>query len=302
MLNFFYYGAILIILNCWEKAMFCDRIDLYQYFNIPRPKYAKGYLDLYVKNLDAQMNKKDPDLFIRKRPAMLIIPGGGYTHVSGREGEPVAVAYMELGFHAFVLDYSVAPVTYPAQLLEASMAMLYIRKNAKKFNIDTKHVCAVGFSAGGHLCGMLATMYGDKVVSDVLNVKADILRPDAVILSYPVISSGEYAHRGSFVSLSGGDSELADSLSLEFKVTKDTPPAFIWSTDEDSTVPCENSLLMALAYRKAGVPMELHVFEPGKHGLSTCGNEVYTTEPTVRAWVGLSKTWLKNRGFEVRGF
>jgi acetyl esterase/lipase len=110
------------------------------------------------------------------------------------------------------------------------------------------------------------------------------------------------AHKGSFINISGNNEQLANELSLELKVTKDTPPAFIWSTNNDESVPCENSILMALAYRKAGVPMELHIFEPGPHGLSTCDEEVYTPEPTVRQWIKLSKVWLENRGFTVKNF
>ncbi len=279
--------------------MICKRIDLYDYFNLTRPVGAMGYLDTYVRNNDVLASEREPSLSIRKRPAMLIIPGGGYQDVSGREGEPIAVEYMQEGFQTFVLDYSVAPVSYPTQLLEACMAMIYVKENAKEFFVDTNHVCAIGFSAGGHLCGTLANMYEEKVVKDVFGDRVKLCRPDAVIYSYPVISSGEYAHKGSFYYLTNNDERLSKELSLEFKVTKNSPPAFIWSTDQDLAVPCENSLLMAFAYRKAGVPMELHIFEPGGHGLSTSDEEVFTPEPTVRQWIKLSKVWLKNRGFVI---
>ena len=281
--------------------MICKRVDLYEYFGITRPEGAKGYLEAYFRD-DAKVKAIDSDLPERIRPAMLVLGGGGYGYVSGRERMPIAITYMDMGFHTFILDYSVYPVSYPAPLIESCMAMLYIRESAGQYNVDKEHVCAIGFSAGGHLCGMLATMYNEQVVVDKLGDKAKLCRPDAVILSYPVISSGEYAHRGSFDKLSGNNVELAKNLSLEFKVTTDTPPAFIWATNEDTSVPCENSLLMALAYRKAGVPMELHIFEPGGHGLSTSDEESYTPEPTVRQWVKLSKEWLRNRGFEVKNF
>ena len=279
--------------------MIYNRIDLYDYFKITRPDGAMGYLDVYVRNNDYFMKERDPSLSIRKRPAMLIIPGGGYAHVSGREGEPIAVEYMQAGFQSFVLDYSIRPLCYPTQLIETCMAMLYIKENAKEFNVDVEHVFSIGFSAGGHLCGMLATMYNNEDVDKVFGEKAELCRPNAVILSYPVISNGEIGHRGSLLNVSGNDEKLAQELSLEFKVTKDTPPAFIWSTNNDTCVPCENSLFMALAYRKAGVPMELHIFEPGSHGLSTCDDEVYTPEPTVKQWLKLSKVWLENRGFKL---
>lgn len=280
--------------------MLCERIDLYEYFGIKRPDGAKGYLDAYFRDTDAMLKITDAGSPDRIRPAMLVIGGGGYGYVSGREKEPIALAYMDMGFHAFVLDYSVEPVRFPTQLIEACMAMLYIRESESNYNIDNDHVCAIGFSAGGHLCGMLATMYNAKEVVEVLGDNAKLCRPDGVILSYPVITSGEFAHKGSFEKLTGCDAQLTKDLSLEFKVTADTPPAFIWSTNEDKGVPCENSILMALAYRKAGVPMELHIFEPGCHGLSTCDDEVYTPESTVRQWIKLSKVWLKNRGFTIK--
>ncbi len=281
--------------------MICNRVDLYEHFGITRPDGAKGYLETYFRD-DAKVRAIDSGLPDRTRPAMLVLGGGGYGYVSGREKMPIAISYMDMGFHTFILDYSVYPVNYPAPLIEACMAMLYIRESVKNYNIDTEHVCAIGFSAGGHLCGMLATMYNQKVVVDVLGDNVKLCRPDAVILSYPVITSGEYAHKGSFEKLTGSNAQLTKDLSLEFKVTADTPPAFIWATNEDTGVPCENSLLMALAYRKAGVPMELHIFEPGGHGLATCDQESYTPEPTVQQWIKLSKVWLKNRGFEVKNF
>jgi acetyl esterase/lipase len=279
--------------------MIYKKIDLYEHFGITRPEGAKGYLEAYFRDDVSAVDRGFPK---RTRPAMLVIGGGGYAYVSCREKMPIAITYMEMGFHAFILDYSVAPVTYPAQLIEACMAMAYIRESQKDFNVDNEHVCAIGFSAGGHLCGMLATMYNNQDVVKVLGEKVELCKPNAVILSYPVISSNEMAHKGSFINISGNNDQLANELSLELKVTKDTPPAFIWSTNSDESVPCENSILMALAYRKAGVPMELHIFEPGGHGLSTCDEEVYTPEPTVRQWIKLSKVWLENRGFIVKNF
>ena len=154
-------------------------IDLYQYFNLPRPTGGKGYLTAYVMN---QLNETDPN---RTRSAMLILPGGGYGYVSAREGESVALAYLSHGINAFILDYSVYPnCFYPTQIREASMAMIYIRENCKKYHIDPELVAAVGFSAGGHLCGCLGNMFASEVLADLRN--SDFIRPTAVILSYPV--------------------------------------------------------------------------------------------------------------------
>lgn len=264
-------------------------IDLYDYFKIDRPLGGAGYLTKYIL---------DPIYKERIRPAMLVIAGGGYHVVSNREQEPIALKYMEQGFSAFVLDYSVKPLTYPVSLIEACMAMIYIRENAKELKIDKEHVSAIGFSAGGHLLGSLSNMYNDKEVVSVLGEdRAKLARPDAVVYSYPVITAFEHKHAGSFNNLTGGKEEMYENLSIERRITSDSPPAFIWTTVNDEIVPSENSLLLALSYKKAGVPFELHVFENGRHGLSVCEEETAWINEPVKKWIKLSITWLKQRGF-----
>ena len=270
--------------------MFCEKIDLYKYFGVKKPDGAEGYINVYIP--------KAPEYPTRLRPAMLVIAGGGYGFVAPREQECVALAYMTQGFAAFTLEYSVAPIKFPAQLIEGAMAMAYIRENAAKFAIKADKVAAIGFSAGGHLTAMLGTMFDNEAVKTVLGEKAELVRPDAVILSYPVITSGEKAHRGSFDNLCGQDNaKLQAELSLENKVTGNSSPAFIWGTVDDGCVPSENSLYMALAYKKAGVPFELHLFEHGKHGLSLATEETGVVNKPVQQWLPLSFTWLRERGF-----
>lgn len=186
----------------------------------------------------------------RKHPAMLICPGGGYCFVSDREAEPLALACLAKGYSAFVLRYSVAPnAQYPTQLRQAEAALRYIREHATQWHIHPDHVAVMGFSAGGHLAGCLATM--------------GQVRPNAAVLCYPVITAGEYAHRDSFTA-------LGQDVSLEECVDDKTPPTFLWHTCEDNLVPVENSLLMATALRKKKIPVELHIFQDGPHGLSLC--------------------------------
>lgn len=272
--------------------MVTDRVDLYEYFGLPRPENGAGYLDIYL-----------PALALRKpnriRPAMLVIGGGGYSGISEREKECIAFTYLAESYVSFVLEYSVAPVKYPAQLNEGIMAMIYIRENAEKLHVDKNHIAAIGFSAGGHLCAMLATLFDSDDAKAVFGEKISIACPDAVVLAYPVISSGEKAHRGSFINLCGDDTELAAKLSLEKRVKENSSPAFIWATANDECVPGENSLYYALACKERNVPFELHVFEDGQHGLSLCNEEVYTVNEPAREWIKLSFTWLKNRGFKI---
>lgn len=274
--------------------MVYEQIDLYEYFRLPRGKNTGGYLSVYAHG-------REGDLPARVRPAMLVIPGGGYAVVSGREGSPVAVRFFSKGYSAFVLSYTVK-AAYPAPLIEGGMAMAYIRENAEKYDVDPAHVGAVGFSAGGHLAGMLATMFGDGHLKEALKDRP--IRPDAVILSYPVVTTGIKTHGGSAETISGGDETLKARLSIEKRVTGESSPAFIWHTYEDDCVPVENALLLASAYRNANVPCELHVFEHGWHGLSLVSREENGVLDAAIArnavWSELAFGWLEARGFAVR--
>lgn len=274
-------------------------IDLYEYFSLPRGKNAGGYLTVYVHDHKKENHDKI-------RPAMLVIPGGGYGMVSEREGEPIALKFLTAGYNAFCLNYTVK-TPYPVPLIEGAMAMAFIRLEAEKYGNDSAHVGAVGFSAGGHLAGMLATLFDDENVVAALKEHAALVRPDAVILSYAVLTTGEKtSHGGTAQTISGGDAALKKKLSLENRVTAHSSPAFLWHTGTDGAVPVENSLLMALAYRNAGVPFELHVYEQGVHGLSlateeTCdGKDSYAYNESVQSWVSLALTWLTGRGFVLQ--
>ena len=278
--------------------MLQERVDLYRYFSVKRGKNSSGYLNAYVPD-------GTPELNVKKRPAMLICTGGGYGFLSDREKEPVAIRFLSKGYSSFTLEYTVK-TAYPVPFLEACMAMIYIRENAEKYFVDRNHVCAVGFSAGGHLAGMLATMFDDDAVKKALPNKLELVKPDAVILSYAVITSdSRYSHAGTFNNITGGKKTLYQKLSLEKRVTNESVPAFIWHTKEDGAVPVYNALCMASAYYEHGVPFELHVFERGGHGLSLANIETSLSEndkrciKNVQAWVDLADNWLKSRGFTV---
>ena len=267
-------------------------IDLYEYFKLDKPQGAKALLTtLLIDDYDFCKG--------RIRPAMLVLGGGGYQYVSDREKEPIAIYYLSLGYNVFVLDYSIAPLGFPNQLIEACMATAYIRENANELLVDENHVAAVGFSAGGHLLGLLATMYACEEVKAALGEKYKLCRIDAAVFSYPVISSTVKAHQGSILVQCAGDESIRDRISIDKNVTEDTPPAFIWATSDDACVPVENSLYLAAAYKQCGVPFELHIFESGVHGLSLATKEVNTENKCAHAWLELSRKWLKNRGFKI---
>jgi acetyl esterase/lipase len=241
-----------------------------------------------------------------KRPAVIICPGGGYRFVSNREGEPVALAFLAAGINAFVLDYSVTgdggTKTFPAQLIELATAIKFVKDNAEKFSIDPDKIFVNGYSAGAHLAASLGTLHSSSYVKDALGVSDNELRPAGMILAYPVITSGEKAHRGSFDNLLGDKATDADALravSLEFQVTKETSPAFIWHTRTDSTVPVQNSLLLASALADNGIPFEMHVYPEGPHGMSIATEVVYSkvvscVDPYVAEWFNAAVRWIKN--------
>ena len=273
--------------------MLYEKIDLYEYFNIERPEGAKGYLTLYVHQPSKEYSPN------RTRPAMLVIPGGAYSFLSDREGEPIAIRFFDNDYHAFLLEYSVKPVKYPAQLLEGCMAIAYIRENAENLYVNKDMIGAIGFSAGGHLTSMLATIPDEKEIKEILGDKVNYCRPNAVILSYPVITCGEKAHKGSFINLCGEDNnKLWERLSTETRVDENTCPAFIWGTVGDVGVPLENGMGFASACRKAGVPFEYHLYEIGPHGLSLANEEVNSPNPQVATWLKLALGWLAQHGFK----
>lgn len=279
--------------------MIYRKVDLYREWGIPREGRSGGYLAVYAPERDNELREK-------RRPAALVIPGGAYLFLSEREGEPVCLALLAAGYAAFRLDYTVK-AAYPTPLIEAAMAAAYLRKHAAEYFVDPAHVAAVGFSAGGHLAGMLATMFSDPHIERCLKDDAALVRPDAAVLSYPVVTGDPaLTHADTFATVTGGDPALREALSLERNVTEGSVPAFLWHTGEDGAVPAENTLLLASAYRRAGVPFELHLFERGTHGLSLANEETSEGEGTplyeknAQSWLPLALRWLRSRGFCVR--
>lgn len=232
-----------------------------------------------------------------KRPAVIVVPGGAYAFVSKRESEPVALAFLARGFHAFILDYAVGGengVPYPEQLIELGCAVDYIKKHADELGVNANEVFVVGFSAGGHLTANLAVDYAG--VSEKAGQSLDC-KPTAVGLSYPVISK-IHGHQGSYENLLYGYSdeakaELMKGLNLDEVVTQTTAPAFIWATAKDSAVPPDNALRFASALDKNGVDYELHIYPRGDHGKSTMDLEINFTceKATAQEHKRMSK-WL----------
>ena len=153
-----------------------------------------------------------------------------------------------------------------------------------------------GFSAGGHLAASLGVHWDDPALAERCGVQdASVLRPDAMVLGYPVITAGQYAHRNSIVNVSRASGEPEQYWSLEENVSEKTPPTFLWHTMTDNSVPVENSLLFVQQLHRYGVACECHLFESGRHGMSVATREVDAASRAVHAWVGLCQTWLSAR-------
>lgn len=238
----------------------------------------------------------------RRRPLVVICPGGGYEYVSPREGEPIALQFLTAGCHAAVLWYDISKhgVEYPQELMELAWSVAYIREHADEYAIERNKILVAGFSAGGHLAASLGCFWDKDWLAKKMNMRMECYQPNGLILAYPVISSGAFAHRGSFVNLMGSkaDDALEKELSLENQVTDKVPPVFMWHTFEDGTVPLENSLMFAEALRKAGVNFEYHVFPHGGHGYALATKETATREwneidPQCEQWMELCRNWLQ---------
>lgn len=237
--------------------------------------------------------------------AVVICPGGGYGGLAvDHEGTQVAEWLNSLGVAGFVLKYRLGPrYHHPAMLQDASRAIRTVRARADEWKLDPKRVGIIGFSAGGHLASTAATHFDAGRAAATNPVERQSSRPDVAILVYPVIAlATPYAHVGSRRNLLGENPspELVESLSNETQVTKDTPPTFLAHTNADTGVVAENSILFVLALRKAGVPVEFHLFEKGPHGLglgSGAKQFKIAPDPAFSAWPGLCATWLKGRGF-----
>lgn len=228
--------------------------------------------------------------------AVVVCPGGGYGHLAyGHEGKEIADWFNQRGVAAFVLRYRLAPkYKHPSPLMDVQRALRTVRARAEHYRVKPDRIGVMGFSAGGHLASTAGTHFdaGRSDASDPIEQASS--RPDFLILCYPVVAlSTEYAHQGSKKNLLGvePDQKLVESLSNEKQITAETPPTFLFHTNEDGGVVPENSVLFYLGLRKVKVPAELHIYEKGRHGVGLA-----TGDPILSTWSDRLGDWLKGRG------
>jgi len=227
--------------------------------------------------------------------AVIICPGGGYHCLCiKREGNRVARAFNRQGIAAFVLKYrlpsdetmknkSIGP------LQDAQQAIKVVRERSEEWNVDPHKIGIMGFSAGGHLASTAGTHFDDELIK---NKQKTSLRPDFMILVYPVISFADsICHKGSRENLLGKTpkEKQVRFFSNELQVSPFTPPAFITQAEDDSVVPVANSLCFYEVLKKNNVPVSLHIYSKGNHG--------YSKEPPFEEWFGRCIYWIKASGY-----
>ena len=253
--------------------------------------------------LQTMVHTASPEITKGARPAMIVFPGGGYAYTSDREAEPIASAYFAEGYNCFILRYTVgerAKVDHP--LYDAAAAVAYVRTHAAEYNIDPERIAVIGFSAGGHLAGYIATCWHRSDISEILGMESSLFRPNAAILGYAVVTSNVPTNKFTFDTLLGTDRtpELNARANLDMHVDERTCPCFIWHTAPDTCVPVANSLAFARALTDKGIGCELHIFPMGGHGLSRANAETTPDGatlpyniPYVARWVEWSFKWLE---------
>ncbi|HQY90499.1 alpha/beta hydrolase [Caldilinea sp.] len=295
-------------------------------------KKIELYADRQDVTLTTYVLDDSPELLNgKKRPAVLVCPGGGYIGCSDREAEPVALRFAAMGYHAFVLRYSTYsggalgewPPTgdmpsnprcvHPGPVRDIGKAFLTIGDHADDWLVDMNKIAICGFSAGGHNCAMYAVYWHDPLICAFFDAMPERFKPAAAIIAYglsdyhlmvrPAVNGREQEIRTIanrvFLGTATPSQALLDSVSPALHVTEQTPPTFVWATSEDTLVPVENSTRLAHALAQVGVPFEVHIFEKGKHGLSlanlaTAASRLDLDDDASR-WIGLVDAWLQKR-------
>lgn len=280
-----------------------------------------GILETFI--MDSQISYN----VYKKRPAIIICPGGGYMIHATKESEPVAITFMEKGYNCFILKYSVAIdrdnpdselnpyAKYPIPVLQLMESIHIIKENAESWYIDKEQIYLMGFSAGGHVCASLGVRWNDMELINKLSFvpKNQELKPSGMVLGYPMLAdnSKEFyqlnnrSHNNKSAEIMKEvlyqtkvpTQEQEESINLINYISKDTIPTFIWHSTDDSVVDSTNSTKFINKLMSYGVSCEYHLFGHGNHGKSLASRLISMTEYEIdnhlNLWITLANYWMK---------
>lgn len=269
---------------------------IYEHINL-KTFYPELPNDVYLTAMCLSNNGEYP--YNRYRPAVIVLPGGGYSFCSDREAEPVAIKLMANDINCFVLKYTIGEFKYPLPFIEVLAAIDYVRNHAEQYHIIQEKIGVMGFSAGGHLAACIGHYYKDNDFLSAINLDGNNVKPNFVVLGYPVIDLKDEREDSSTSSkITQGRLDLLDKLNIYEKVDNNYPPTFIWTTKTDSIVPCRHSLIFKEQLDKFAIINEFHLYEDGEHGGSTCDDMVCTPEQctklgNAKEWIALASNFIK---------
>ncbi|MGC6767491.1 alpha/beta hydrolase [Enterococcus sp. LJL128] len=268
-----------------------------------------AYFELYLLHNSQEYNVG------KKRPAVIICPGGGYAFTSDREAETIALKFNSMGLNSIVLWYTTGDTVKNIPnnaLIEAAQTVAYVRSHADEWLIDKENIIICGFSAGGHLALQLATRWNDPQLLKTLKMTKENIRVNLAVTGYPLVYQKAFQKdelgfgvdlikqpltaNERYFGMEQPSEDAVRQMNILCSVNKETPPMFVWHTTEDKLVDVAHSLKLGLALRESGVPFELHIFEKGEHGLAladrTTARKPSHINPHVAKWFELCEGWL----------
>jgi acetyl esterase/lipase len=271
--------------------MLHEIIKLKEHYDIE----TEAYLEVIIANNNDSENRT-------KSPGMIVVPGGAYFMVSLREGDPIAFKFNIEGYVSFVLYYSTYTM-YPKPMLELAYAIDYLRNNADKYYLDKDKIGIIGFSAGGHLVSSYSYLYCHEDFKQYINIDSENIKPNCLISCYPVITMNDDTHYDTRANITGMKPELLKLLSVENNIPENYPPTFVWTTQEDTCVPCINSELFVKALKEKNIEHEYFFYPRLDHGLSTQTPLLYDRETLKHHdMIGVSEWFNKAVAFANRIF
>lgn len=249
------------------------------------------------------------------KPAVIISPGGAFLGITEKEAEPVALRFVTSGYQAFVLNYSIGGMAlFPQPFIDAAKAVLMVRENAGKWGINPDQISLCGFSTGGYVSAFLGSIWHEKYLSDALNVQNFLLKPNALILGYPLLDMHRLREKNleapekkimmemvfsAAYGTSHPDTESMQRWDIEGRITSSMPPTFLWVTQEDEYVDMEGAVDFMRALDRHRIPCEFHAFQKGIHGMSLGDQPLGYSDKRVKEfgnapkWMDLALSWLK---------